>query len=206
MNLHDEPTTKRLQNLCVALEQQVARYKDAHAMLSEAIRLLMSTLNSEEYRCRGGHWSRRLTDDEERNEYDAETNTDPFVYWQPPPDAHMIGTGDCTGTITISMESECDDMGYTLYSYPVAGGDCADAMRLDEDESYSNPIWAEMSQRHYLRGVLKQSLDWGYGRGLVRELQDELSLAQHQVDAYIAVRERDAKETAKLRWGMPREC
>lgn len=186
--MSDEQEVARLQRLCVALEQQVARYRDAHGELAGAVSMLMATLSSQEYRCRGDHWSRRLTDDEirdmQREGHPGEGDQDYLwvSYDVPPSDVMVIGPGQCEGTITIDLESECDDMGYTLYSYPVASGDCADALRLDEDEDYSHPIWAEMSQRKYLRGVLDQVVSWTYGKHLVRDLRSKVTLAHMDIE------------------------
>lgn len=178
----------RLQRLCVALEQQVARYRDAHGEMAGAVSMLMSALSSQEYRCRGDHWSRRLTDDEQRvlDGYD-DSVTGEDAEWLTargtvPLDVMAIGLGQCNGTITVEMESECDDMGYTLCSYPVASGDCAEALRLDEDEDYSHPIWAEMSQRQYLRGVIDQVVSWTYGKHLVRDLRSQVTLAYMDIE------------------------
>lgn len=200
----DGPEVARLRRLCVALEQEVAKYRDRHERMAGGVAALFSELNSEEYRCRGDHWSRRLTDEEvaamAREPHPDDSGLLLVRYDVPPADVRWVMPGQCGDTITIGTEVECDDMGYALSSYPVAGGPCAEALRLDE--GYDHPLWAEMSQRKYLRGVLAQQVDWLHGRHLVRDLRSDLVLAGMDIERLRGQLAEARATAATLRGGV----
>jgi hypothetical protein len=98
-------------------------------------------LESEEFYCPGGHWTRRLTPEEEDNDYDYIITT---------LGVDFINTGSCDKTITIYLEYEGGEFGSQGASYPVAEGDCVEPLRIDEEGLYDHFIFGRWVERRSL--------------------------------------------------------
>jgi hypothetical protein len=121
-----------------------------------ALRAIKAELASDQFTCPGGHrldvprWS-SVKGLEPALGFDGELGQ--FVR------SPYVEYGKCDGLIQIDLESENDDMGYVLYTYPVASSEpsrCARALGLiDADEEYRDPMWGKYSERKRLLRILK---------------------------------------------------
>jgi hypothetical protein len=108
---------------------------------------LANLLKSEEYRCPGSHWSRRLTQDEE--ELSHENQLPDGVTW--------VGMSECGQTISIFLEYEGGEFGSRGYSYPVAEGSCVEALGLDEEGLYESFVFGRYVERQFLRKAFENA-------------------------------------------------
>ena len=136
----------------------------ASQFLGSPFRLVkfLEHLNSNKYRCPGGHYSRLLTHEEKDLEDGhwcyGEDGEHVWVMGRLPEGVEYILEGACKEVLTIHLETEWGEMGGTSYSYPVAEGPCAEALGLEEDEDYSHPLWARFSERRQLRALAEGRL------------------------------------------------
>jgi hypothetical protein len=120
-------------------------------------------LYSTEYPCPGGHFSRKLTYQElDGSEGHYRWMDDGLIYYegQLPPGVKGIPEGECPEVITIILETETDDMGGSMYSYPVADGPCVEALGWEDDDSwYSSSVLGRYSERQKLRSKFSEAAD-----------------------------------------------
>lgn len=115
---------------------------------------------SDDYQCPGGHWSRKLTYEEEEATHGHHCLREGevvFIEGRPPKGVYFVGEKECPETITITLDWEGDDMGGSRYYYPVADGPCVESLGYDDEKFYDSQLLAKWEERARMRNLLEGS-------------------------------------------------
>ena len=121
---------------------------------------LLQWVKSNNYPCPGGHHSRRLTADEQEMDMGHLCWRESTVFYKEgrlPEGVYYKAEGQCAGFITIDLEWETIDE-YRGFSYPVASGECAEALGIGEDDAdalLSHPIIEAFQERRRIKALLE---------------------------------------------------
>lgn len=120
----------------------------------------MAHIWSDVYACPGGHWSRKLTyqeDEANAGHHCLRDGEVVFIEGRPPEGVYFIQQKECPESITVTLEWETDDMGGSKYCYPVADGPCVEALGYDDERFYDSQLLAKWEERARLRNLLEGS-------------------------------------------------
>lgn len=115
---------------------------------------------SDDFQCPGGHYSRKLTWDEDKRKAWYTDITDGSYGLEEdwlPEGVVYVGEKDCPETIEITLESDHDGYGGNPHYYPVADGPCVEALGYDDEGFYQSTILAKWEERARLRNFLEVS-------------------------------------------------